>query len=209
MSAVAKQYGVSVLLTGLVRMWRGFVPLLLVVLVNAVLQASVLGLGWWWLAIGISAAVLLISFAMVTHLAVRSVTQRSGVSDLPQTDLLRFSVWVIGWTVVVNLGLMVSFWPGVGILALTPFLPVAAAAGARNPVAANFSAIRARPWRWLFTVFITLAVIGVLWLLSALNAFFVQGWVAAFSAWVVIGFVAAWLLTAWAALFASALGERS
>lgn len=200
---VHKQYGFSVLVTGFARMWRGVVPFLLVVLVNAVVQASVLGLPWWWLAIGISAAVLLISFAMTTHIALRSVSQRSGLVDLPDTDLLRFSVWVVGWTVVVNLGLMFYWYPGLVLLALTPFVPVAAAAGARNPLAANFASIRARPLRWLVTVLISLGVILLVWLASALTSFFVQGWIAAFLVWVVIGFVAAWLLTAWSALYAS------
>lgn len=202
----SKQYGFSVLVSGFARMWRGVLPALLVVLINAVVQASVLGLAWWWLAIGISAAVLLISFALVAHIAVRSVTQKSGLVDLPDTDLPRFSLWVVGWTVAVNLGLMVYWYPGLVVLALTPFLPVAAAAGARNPVAANFAAIRARPVRWLVTVLISLAVILVVWLLTALNSFFVQGWLAAFSSWVLIGFVATWLLTAWAVLYRSVSG---
>ena len=203
---VAKQYGFSVLVSGFARMWRGVLPFLVVIVVNALVQASVLGLSWWWLAIGISAAVLLISFAMTTHIAVRSVTQRSGLADLPEADLLRFSVWVVGWTLVVNLGLMVYWYPGLVLLALTPFVPVAAAAGARNPVAANFAAIRSRPVRWLVTVLISLGVILVIWVLTALNSFFVQGWLAAFSSWLLIGFVAAWLLTAWAALYRSASG---
>lgn len=148
----------------------------------------------------------MISFALVAHIAVRSVTQKSGLVDLPDTDLPRFSLWVVGWTVAVNLGLMVYWYPGLVVLALTPFLPVAAAAGARNPVAANFAAIRARPVRWLVTVLISLAVILVVWLLTALNSFFVQGWLAAFSSWVLIGFVATWLLTAWAVLYRSVSG---
>lgn len=204
---VSKQYGFSVLLTGFARMWRGFLPFVVVSVVNAVVQASLLGLSLWWLAIGISAAVLLIAFAMTTHIAVRSVSGRSGLSDLAGTDLLRFSLWVVGWTVVINLGLMFYWYPGLVLLALTPFVPVAAAAGARNPLAANWSAIRARPVRWLVTVLITLGIILVVWLLTGLNAFFVRGWIAAFSSWLVIGFVAAWLLTAWAALYRSAVAD--
>ncbi len=204
---VSKQYGFSVLLTGFARMWRGFLPFVVVSVVNAVVQASLLGLSLWWLAIGVSAAVLLIAFAMTTHIAVRSVSGRSGLADLAGTDLLRFSLWVVGWTVVINLGLMFYWYPGLVLLALTPFVPVAAAAGARNPLAANFSAIRARPVRWLVTVLITLGIILVVWLLTGLNAFFVRGWIAAFSSWLVIGFVAAWLLTAWAALYRSAVAD--
>lgn len=202
MSAVDKQYGWTVLGTGLRRMWRGFVPLALVVLVNAVVQASVLQLPFW-LALGVSAAVLVTAFAFTAHVAYRSVAQRSRVGDLVTADLARFSVWIVVWTIVVSAGLALYFWPGVFLLAVTPFVPVAAAAGTRNPLGANFAAIRARPGRWLVTVLISLLVILVVWLLAALNAFFVQGWVAAFTTWLVIGFVAAWLLTAWSALFRS------
>ena len=139
----------------------------------------------------------------MAHIAVRSVDERSGLGDLRGTRFGLFALWVVGWTVVVTVGLGFYFWPGVLVLALTPFLPVAAAAGVRNPLGANFAAIRSRPVRYLVTVAITLAVLLVMWLASALNAFFVRGWVASFTTWLVIGFVAAWLLTAWAALFRS------
>lgn len=205
MSAIEKQYGFSVLVTGFARMWRGFLPFIAVTVVNAVVQASLLGLSWGWLALGISAAVLLIAFGLTAHIAVRSVSGGSALTDLSTADLRWFSAWIIGWTIVVNLGLMFYWYPGVVLLALTPFLPVAAAAGSRNPIGANFQAIRARPLRWLVTVLITLAVILVVWLLTALNAFFIRGWLAAFSSWVLIGLVAAWLLTAWAALYLSTI----
>lgn len=201
-SAVVRQYGWSVLGTGLRRMWRGFLPLLVVAVVNALVQASVPPLPFW-LALGVSAAVLVCAFAFTAHIAYRSVAEHSRVADLLSADLGRFSLWIVAWTVVISAGLALYFWPGVFLLAITPFVPVAAAAGVRNPLGANFAAIRARPGRWLITVVISLLVILVAWLLSALNAFFVQGWVAAFTTWLVIGFVAAWLLTAWSALLRS------
>lgn len=203
MSVADKQYGWTVLGTGLWRMWRGFLPFVVVALVNAVVQASLLSLSPFWLALGISAAVLLISFALTAHVAYRSVSQRSGVGDLTEADLARFALWVVGWTVVVSAGLAFYFWPGVILLALTAFIPVAAAAGAGNPLTANFAAIRERPFRWVLTVGVSLVVILIVWLLSGLNAFFIRGWVASFTTWLLIGFVAAWLLTAWSALFRS------
>lgn len=203
MSVADKQYGWTVLGTGLWRMWRGFLPFVVVALVNALVQASLLSLSPFWLALGISAAVLLISFALTAHIAYRSVSQRSGVGDLTEADLARFALWVVGWTVVVSAGLAFYFWPGVILLALTAFIPVAAAAGAGNPLTANFAAIRERPFRWVLTVGVSLVVILIVWLLSGLNAFFIRGWVASFTTWLLIGFVAAWLLTAWSALFRS------
>lgn len=203
MSVVEKEYGWSVLATGLARMWRGFLPFILVAVVNALVQASLLGLSPFWLALGISAAVLLIAFALMAHIADRSVRERSGIGDLRGARLARFAAWVVGWTVVVSIGLAFYFWPGVILLALTPFVPGAASAGARNPLSANFSAIRQRPVRWLVTILVTLVVLLVMWLISGLNAFFVRGWVASFSTWLIVGFVAAWLLTAWSALFRS------
>ena len=208
MSVADKQYGWTVLGTGLWRMWRGFLPFVVVALVNALVQASLLSLSPFWLALGISAAVLLISFALTAHIAYRSVSQRSGVGDLTEADLARFALWVVGWTLVVSTGLAFYFWPGVILLALTAFIPVAAAAGAGNPLTANVVAIRERPFRWLLTVGISLVVILIVWLLSGLNAFFIRGWVASFTTWLLIGFVAAWLLTAWSALFRSTVAGQ-
>ena len=208
MSVADKQYGWTVLGTGLWRMWRGFLPFVVVALVNALVQASLLSLSPFWLALGISAAVLLISFALTAHVAYRSVSQRSGVGDLTEADLARFALWVVGWTVVVSAGLAFYFWPGVILLALTAFIPVAAAAGAGNPLTANFAAIRERPFRWVLTVGVSLVVILIVWLLSGLNAFFIGGWVASFTTWLLIGFVAAWLLTAWSVLFRSTAAGR-
>jgi len=208
MSVADKQYGWTVLGTGLWRMWRGFLPFVVVALVNALVQASLLSLSPFWLALGISAAVLLISFALTAHVAYRSVSQRSGVGDLTEADLARFALWVVGWTVVVSAGLAFYFWPGVILLALTAFIPVAAAAGAGNPLTANFAAIRERPFRWVLTVGVSLVVILIVWLLSGLNAFFIRGWVASFTTWLLIGFVAAWLLTAWSALFRSTVAGQ-
>ena len=203
MSVAEKQYGWTVLGTGFAKMWRGFLPFVVVAVVNALVQASLLWLSPFWLALGISAAVLLIAFALTAHIADRSVTRRSGIGDLRGTELARFALWVIGWTVVISIGLAFYFWPGVLLLALTPFVPAAAAAGARNPLGANFGAIRARPFRYLLTMLISLLVILVVWLLSGLNMFFVTGWVASFTSWLIIGFVAAWLLTAWSSLLRS------
>jgi hypothetical protein len=204
MSAVDKQYGWTVTGTGLAKMWRGFLPFLVVSVVNAVVQASLLSLPVLWLAWGVSAAVLLVGFALMTHIADRSVVQRSGLGDLRGVRLAHFATWVIGWTVVITVGLGFYFWPGIMLLALTPFVPVAAAAGAANPLRANFAAIRSRPVRYVLTVFVSLLVILVVWLLAGLNAFFIRGWIASFTSWLIVGFVAAWLLTAWSALFRSA-----
>ena len=76
-----QEYGISVLATGFARMWRGVLPFLVVALVNALVQASLLYLSPFWLALGISAAVLLISFALITQIAVRSVSGRSGLES--------------------------------------------------------------------------------------------------------------------------------
>lgn len=166
--------------------------LLGVIVLNAVIQASLLELPWWWVSVGLSAAVLLVSFAVAAHLAVHS---------LADVDVLRFGVWITGWTLAVSLGLMFYFWPGIVLLAVTPMVPVAVAAGAHSPLAANFAAIRDRPGKWLLTLVVTLVVIAVVWLASALIAFFVQGWIAAFASWLLVGAVAAWLLRAWAGCF--------
>ena len=203
MSVVDRQYGWSVAAAGFARMWRGSVPFLTVSVVNAIIQASLVGLPLFWLAWGMSAAVLLITFALMAHIADRSVYRRSRVGDLRGARLTVFAVWVAGWTIVINVGLAFYFWPGLLLLALTPFIPVAAAAGVGNPLGANFAAIRSRPVRYLLTLALSFLVILAVWLAAALNAFFIRGWIASFSSWLIIGLVAACLLTSWAALYRS------
>lgn len=205
MSLAQKEYGWTVAGSGFWKMWRGFLPFVLVSVVNALVQAGLLLLSGSldWLAIMLSAAVLLLSFAAMTQIALISVRERSGLSAVRARHLARFSLWVVLWAAVILIGWSFYTVPGILILVATPFVPVAAAAGRDNPLSSNFSALRTRPWRSLSLAVTTLLVGLITSLLAALNAFFIRGFVASFSSWLMIGFVAAWLLTAWASLYRS------
>ena len=87
------------------------------------------------------------------------------------------------------------------VAALTPFLPLAAMDGHRAAMGTNFRAVGARFGRWLVTSLVLIVAGLVLYLLSAVNTFFVKGTPASVIFWLVIGIVAWWLLTAWALIF--------
>lgn len=107
----------------------------------------------------------------------------------------RFVAWTVLLWLVVILGLIpFNGILGLLILAATPYLPLAAMADAGNPVSANFRTIGRAPLRyvWRIIVFALLALLA--WLLLALNAFFVGGFVAAAANSLAIGLVG-WLVT--------------
>jgi hypothetical protein len=194
-------------------MWRGFLPVVVIVLLNAVVQAS---LTFWnpqvslsfsyAVAFVISAAMLILWLAVLSRTALAAVDSRVSLSDAFASTvpvLGRFTLWVVVQWALILVGFLI--FPLVGILVgvLTAFVPLAAADGQANAFGANFRAIRDRPGRWLLSsaIFVLLAV--VLLLLSAVNVFFIHGTAAAFIFWMVIGFVACWLLTAFAAIYRS------
>jgi hypothetical protein len=98
--------------------------------------------------------------------------------------------------------------PGLLLLAATPYLPLAAMNGAGNPVSANFRMIGRAPLRFAWRV-VAFALLGILaWLLLALNAFFIGGFVAATVSCAAIGLIV-WLVTwSFARVYRSQL-ERS
>ena len=115
----------------------------------------------------------------------------------------------MGLAVVTIAGFAVYTIPGLVVLALTPFLLLAALDGQRNPLGANVRTIGRRFWRWLLTTVITGAVVLVGNLVGGLTTFFVRGSVASLLVWVVSGLVLAWFTTAWALIYRSAWAEAS
>lgn len=206
-------YRFSALLTGLGRMWRGFVPAIIVIVVNAVVQAL---LTWWnpqvslsvayVVALVISVTVLIVWFAVLSRTALGAVTARVSVPDAmagARAVVGRFAGWVVLQWLLVLIGFLLL--PGLGIVIgiLTAFVPLAAADGARNPLKANFAAIKDRWGRWLLTSVIVVLLAVILLLLSAVNVFFIHGLMASLIFWLVFGLVALWLLTAYAAIYRS------
>ena len=203
-SKPTKRYRASILFTGLARMWRGTGAALLVILVNAIVEV------WVNLAFIISflvsVVVLIGSFAVLVSVALRVVDGRVGLKAAlagASSHLPMFALWVVvQWVVVVALSLL--YGPlAILVAVLTVFVPLAAADGRGNAVGANFSAIKDRWGRWLLTTIILLVIGLIVFLLSAVNVFFIKGTVAAFIAWLVLGLGLWWMYTAWAALYRS------
>lgn len=212
-STKPKAFGFSALVTGFARMWRGFVPAIAVIVLNAVVQAL---LTFWnpqvalsfsyVVAFLISAVVLMVWFAVLSRTALGAITGRVSLPlaiSGSRGVLARFAAWVAAqWVLILVAFLLV---PGLGVIVgiVTAFVPLAAADGQRNPLAANFQAIKDRWGRWLLTSVIVVAMFLVLLLLSAVNVFFITGMMASLIFWLVFGLVALWLLTTYAAIYRS------
>ena len=148
----------------------------------------------------------LVAYGLLLAAALDAVTGRAGLGAAWERLRLRFVpylLWSVGLLLVVMVGLALYTVPGLLVIAVTPFLLLAVMDGRPNPLAANVRALGARWGRWLVTVVIMGIVAAVLWLLTALNSFFVTGSVAAFISWLVLGLVAAWFTTAWAMVYRS------
>lgn len=206
-------YRISALASALARMWRGWAVIVPVVVANAALQALLIwpdptpGANALAIVIAfLSAVVFLAAYSLVGAAALRvadggvSWSQAVGVVRENGT---RYAVSAFALTVVVVIGLAVYTVPGLLVIALTPFLLLAALDGKRNPLAANFATIGRRFGRWLLTIVITGLVVVVGWPMTGLFAFFIRGSLASFVVWTVSGLVVAWFTTAWALIYRS------
>lgn len=206
-------YRVSVLATGLARMWRAWRVVLPVVVVNALVQGVLLLSGvlpyltfvFVFTAL-LSFVILVASFGLVAAAMLQAV--EGPVSGGAAVDTLRARTWpLLAWSLalvlVAILGFAIYVVPGFIVLALTPYLLLAVVDGKRNPLAVNFRTIGARWGRWLVTVVLMGVICFVMWFLSALDGFFVTGAPGAIIAWLVLGLVSAWFTCAWALVYRS------
>lgn len=212
-------YKVSALLRGLLvaaRGWRVVVP---VILVNALLQTALISpgihpeisLGFIALAL-ISYAALVFSFVLVVQELLRVISDDSRTGLLASVTnasrrFLPVLLWSLACTVLITMGLALYVLPGLALIALIPFLLIAAVDSQRNPVKVNFQVMTRRFWRWLLTVLIIGILCGVLWLLATVNAFFIAGPLGAFIAWVAYGLIAAWFTAVWALIYRSVVSN--
>lgn len=201
-----RYYHRTALGSGLVRMWRAWRISLPVVLVNAVLQAALIAptisspTGGFYdiFAVIASAVILLVSALMIQAAAVESADGTASWSLVWHRSRVhgaRFVLWLTALAVGVVLGMLVYMWPGLVVPAVLPFLTVAAVLGERNPIAANFRTIRARPFRWLVTMFIIGVSAAIVWFVMVINWFFVPSVVGAFAACAVGGWLCWWWST--------------
>jgi len=217
--ASPRLYRMSVLATALLRMWRGWRILLPVVLANALIQGALVLPGvlpyltpvFVALAL-VSLAVLAVSFTLLAATMLQACTGPVSVRvvlEVTRRRWLPLLAWSLGLALVVTLGLALYVLPGILVLAVTPYLLLAVVDGQPRPLGVNFSVIRARWGRWLITVMVVAAVCLVLWLLSALDGFFVTGFGGALIGWLGIGLVSSWLICAWALVYRSVMdGHR-
>lgn len=216
MSTTAEQaplYRVSVLATGLARMWRAWRVLFPVVVVNALVQGILLLSGVlpyltiiFVLTALLSFVILVASFGLIAAAMLQAV--EGPVSAGAAIDTLRertwpLLAWSLGLVLVAIAGFAFYVVPGFVILALTPYLLLAVIDGQRNPIAVNFRTIGARWGRWLITVLVMGVICFVMWFLSALDGFFVTGAPGAIIAWLALGLVSAWFTCAWALVYRS------
>lgn len=212
-------YKVSALLRGLLvaaRGWRVVVP---VILVNALLQTALISPGIHpeisleFIALAlISYAALVFSFVLVVQELLRVISDDSRTGLLASVTnasrrFLPVLLWSLACTALFSVGLALYVLPGLALIALIPFLLIAAVDSQRNPVKVNFQVMTRRFWRWLLTVLIIGILCGVLWLLATVNAFFIAGPLGAFIAWVAYGLIAAWFTAVWALIYRSVVSN--
>jgi hypothetical protein len=192
------------------RGWRVFVP---VVIANALIQAGISvfpyspdQVGLNLLTSVVSAAVLWVTVAFVTATAHIVPYRRVGwpdVTSLLRRNGLRFSLWLVLLVFVASTGLAVFTLPGILVVALTPFVLLASVAGEANPLRVNFTVIRSRFWRWLVTAVIGVILVLLGYVVLGFTEFFLRGPLGATVILVVVGFVTAWVMTAWALILVS------
>lgn len=210
-----KTYRFSALASSFVRMWRGWSVVLIVVIVNALLQALLIwppftyesGV-WTTISAIIGGIVMWIAYGLVAANALTvaegKVSLREAFSTL-RSNLSRYLVWSIVWFVAVAVGMALYVVPGVVVIAITPFLALAALDGQRNPLKVNFQVLGRRWGRWLITTVIVVLVLTLAWNISGFTAFFLRGPLATTVIWIVGGWLLAWFLTAYGLIYRSAM----
>jgi hypothetical protein len=204
-------YRFSALLSAAAVMWRASAPALLLIVLNAAVQAGLMyvnapsGFSAGFLAsFAVSVVSTLALYAVLTAGALESVdgtASFASVMSRTRRNLGPFTVWVaLQWALILAISLIHPVLIALVAL-LTPYLPLVAMDVRGNALAANFRAIGARPGRWLVTSAVLLFAGLVLFLLTVANTLFVKGTPAAAIFWLFIGVVAWWLLTAWALIY--------
>ena len=113
------------------------------------------------------------------------------------------ALWFLAWLVAVSVGLALWTVPGVLVVLLTPYLFLAAIDRGAKALTVNLAVIRARPGRWLVTSALTGGLVGLSWLLAAVDGLFLPGPASALLTWLWGGLMATWILAAWAVVYRS------
>ena len=208
-----REYGFSALFSALGRMWRGTAPALVAIVLNAIVQSLLV---YWNAPIGmnfpfiislvLSFLALVLGLGLLSRTALDSVSGRVGLGQAwaeTRAALPTIVLWISVVVLIVTLGALVRPLLAWLLISLLAFVPLAAADGKRNALGAAFKAIGERWGRWLVTLIFVSIISLVLFLLTAVNVLFVKGFPASLIAWLVLGLVAWWFLTAWAEIYRS------
>jgi hypothetical protein len=209
-----RQYRRSVLRTAFKRTWDSSRVFITVTVVNAIIQSlliapkAVYGVNtglFIFLSI-VSFVVLLAALTLITGAALRSgrgISTISGAYAKMRHNLLRFIVTALILTVAAVVGTLFWSYPGYVVVALTPYVLIAAAEGDRHVLIDNFRAIKYRFGRYLVVLLANLIILSGMFVGAIAITFLVGGPVSALLIWLYLGFVASWLLTGWALLWRS------
>lgn len=212
MSADVSTYRVSALLKALRVMWGAAGPALLFILINALVQAVLTyidaqsGLNAAFFAgVIVSAVMILVLYAVLTACALQAVgPDTASVMSRLRAHFGNFSLWtLVQWLLVLVAAII---HPGLVFIvaAITPFLPIAAMDGHRNALAVNFRTLGSHLGRWLLTTAVLVVAGVVMYLVAAVNTFFVKGTPASLFFWLALGLIGWWLLTAWTLIYRKA-----
>ena len=206
-------YRYSVLITAIGRFFRGFVPFAAVIVFNAIVQMVLVWIfdplpGWNFSFIFttiISFVVLLWAFQALNITALAVATGKTSLGEVARSgnNWLAFSLWSVLMYVLVVIGTFIDVWVALAVLAVLPFVPMAAADGQRNPIVTNFKVIGERWLRYVITAIILGALLVFSTLMSAVNGFFIGGNLGSIIVWLFWGVAAAWYLSALALIYRS------
>jgi hypothetical protein len=207
------RYGFSALLRAIPTLGRAAGPALVLIVVNAAVQAVLMylnapsGFSAGFLAsFALSTASALALYAVLTSAALEAVDGTASFGSVlgrARRHGAGFTLWVaLQWAAIVAVSLVHPFLIAL-VAILTPFLPLVAMDGHVNALGVNFQAMGSRFGRWLVTTVVLLVGGLVLFLLTVANTLFVKGTPASAIFWLVIGIVAWWVLTAWALVYRS------
>lgn len=213
-AASPRTYRLSALASALMRMWRAWTVIVPVVVGNAIVQAllvwpaSSMDRGWALvLAALVSAVAFALAFGLVATAALLTpdgrVSCASALSGL-RAHRTAYGLWALGLLIAVSIALAVQAAAALVVLAVTPFLLLAAIDGRPNPLMVNMRTIGRRFWRWLGMCVIVGGAVVLGTVFMGVTQFFLRGSFGALVAWLVGGLVLSWFTVAWALVYRNA-----
>ena len=213
-------YRFSVLITAIPRFFRGIVPFAAVIVVNALIQALLVGAfnpqpGWsavFILTLAISFAALVGSFYIMNLTALAVATGKPNLGSIfarSGSQWGKFVLWAVVVYLFVLIGLILNTYVAFVVLLVFPFVTLAAADDKKNPFAINFRVIGGRAIRYIITALILGVILILSNLFTSVNGFFVGGWQGAIITWLYWGVYASWVLTALALIYRSTIAGAS